>query len=358
MNGERLLFMVRSKLLILRKVSSKALLLTLSLFVILTIATLQTQIHHSARASTPSWQQFVFTGPSGSLPYFVYTPQNYQTGTTVPLIVMLHACGQTAIDFATGTQMNQLAERYNFVVAYPQQLGIYNPALCWNWFKPADQVRGTGEPAIIAGIVRQIESSTSRWTIDRHRIYVTGLSAGAAMAVVLGATYPDIFAAIGVHSGAEYGAVTSPVNGGQAYLHGGPDPIQQGKAAYKAMGRFARVVPTIVFHGTVDPVSRPINGKQVVQQWMETDFLASHGTYHADFNHPSSTIKGAVPGGQTYTVYKWNDTHGNEIEEYWLINGMVHAWSGGAPYYFTDLLGPNASLAMYTFFMHHPLIDQ
>ena len=357
MNGEQRLFNVGRKFLIQGKVSSRALLFTLSLLVILTIATTQAPSLRSAHASNMSWQQFVYNGPNGSRPYFVYTPENYQVGTTVPLIVMLHGCTQTAIDFATGTQMNQLAERYHFIVAYPQQLSIYNPALCWNWFNPSNQVRGGGESAIIAGIVQEIENNTSQWTIDRHRIYVTGLSAGAAMAVILGATYPDIFAAIGVHSGAEYGAITSPLSGGLAFLQGGPDPIQQGRAAFAAMGSFARVVPTIVFHGTVDPVSWPINGKQVVQQWMETDSLASHGTYHADFNHPSSTMIGTVPGGHSYTVYKWNATNGNEVEEYWLINGMGHAWSGGGPYNFTDLEGPSASLAMYTFFKDHPMID-
>jgi poly(hydroxyalkanoate) depolymerase family esterase len=351
MNGEQQLLKVRSKFLIQREVSTKALLFTLSLSVILTIATLQAQYHHSAHANNLSWQQFVYNGSNGSRPYFVYTPENYRFGTRVPLIVMLHGCIQTAIDFATGTQMNQLAERYHFVVAYPQQLGIYNPALCWNWFVPSNQVRRGGEPAIIAGIVHEIENNTSRWTIDRHRIYVAGLSAGAAMAVILGATYPDIFAAIGVHSGAEYGAITSPLSGGQAFLHGGPDPIQQGKAAFAAMGNFARVVPTIVFHGTEDLVSWPINGKQVVQQWMETDFLASHDTYHADFNHPSSTMKGKVSGGHTYTVYKWNSIYGHEVEEFWLIHAMGHAWSGGNPYNFTDLQGPGASLAMYSFFI-------
>jgi len=357
MNGEQHLFKVRRKFLTQREVPSKALLFTLSLLVILTITTLQAQYHHSAHASNLSWQQFVYNGPNGSRPYFVYTPENYRIGIRVPLIVMLHGCIQTTIDFAIGTQMNQLAERYNFVVVYPQQLSIYNPALCWNWFNPSNQVRGAGESAIIAGIVQEIENNISQWTIDRHRIYVTGFSAGAAMAVILGATYPDIFAAIGVHSGAEYGAITSPLSGGLAFLLGGPDPIQQGKAAFAVMGSFARVVPTIVFHGTEDPISWPINGKQVVQQWMETDFLASHGTYHADFNHPSSTMKGTIPGGHIYTVDKWNATNGNEVEEFWLINGMGHAWSGGNPYNFTDLQGPGASLAMYTFFKDHPMND-
>jgi poly(hydroxyalkanoate) depolymerase family esterase len=328
---------------------------TLLLIVILAVAALLAQIQHSARASNLTWQQFIYSGPAGSRPYFVYTPETYQVGTAVPLIVMLHGCLQTALDFAIGTQMNQLAEQYHFIVAYPQQTSLYNPDLCWNWFDPSNQVRGRGEPAILAGIVQEIESHTDRWTIDRQRIYVTGLSAGAAMSVLLGATYPHIFAAIGVHSGAEYGAITSPLSGGTAFLQGGPDPIQQGKAAFAAMGHFARVVPTIVFHGTKDLVSAPINGKQVVQQWMETDFLASHGTYQAKFNAPSSTRDGQVPGGHSYTVYTWNDTNGNEVQEYWVINGMGHAWSGGNPYNFTDLKGPSASQAMYAFFMNHPM---
>ena len=347
--------MLRRIFLVHRRGNSGIHLITFLLIVILAVATLLAQFQHSARASNLPWQQFIYSGPAGSRPYFVYTPENYQVGTAVPLIVMLHGCLQTPLDLAIGTQMNQLAEQYHFIVAYPQQTSLNNLSLCWNWFDPANQVRGGGEPGILAGIVKEIESHTDRWTIDRHRIYVTGISAGGAMSVILGATYPDIFAAIGVHSGAEYGAITSPLNGGAAFLQGGPDPIQQGRAAFAAMGSFARVVPTIVFHGTNDLVSAPINGKQVVQQWMETDSLASQGNYQADFNAPSSTTNGQVPGGHSYTIYTWNDNNGNEVQEYWLINGMGHAWSGGNPYNFTDLEGPSASLAMYTFFKNHPL---
>jgi len=321
----------------------------------LAVATPFTQFRHSARASNLPWQQFLYNGPAGSRPYFVYTPENYQDGTAVPLIVMLHGCAQTPVDFAIGTQMNQLAEQYNFIVAYPQQTSAYNAALCWNWFDPANQFRGSGEPAIIAGIVQEIESHTERWTIDRHRIYVTGISAGGAMAVILGATYPDIFAAIGVHSGAEYRATISPLNVGEVLLQGGPDPVQQGQVAFAAMGSFARIVPTIVFHGTDDAVARPINGNQVVQQCMETDSLVSRGTYQADFNAPSNTINGQVPAGHSYTVYQWNDNNGNEIQEYWLVNGLGHVWSGGNPGDFSDPQGPSASLAMYTFFKNHPM---
>jgi poly(hydroxyalkanoate) depolymerase family esterase len=336
-------------------VSFRTRLFTLLLFICLAFSALLAQFHSGARASDLQWQQFIYNGPAGSRPYFVYTPKNYQVGTPVPLIVMLHGCTQTPLDFAAGTQMNQLAEQYNFIVAYPQQTSIYNAALCWNWFDRANQFRGSGEPAIIAGIVQEIEAQAAQWTIDRHRIYLTGISAGGAMSVILGATYPDIFAAIGVHSGAEYGAITSLLTGGQFPLKGGSDPIRQGKAAFAAMGSFARVVPTIVFHGTDDLVAAPVNGNQVVEQWMETDFLASHGAYRADFNHPSSTTDGQVPGGHSYTVYRWNDATGNEVQEYWLVNGMGHAWSGGNAGIFSDPRGPGASLAMYRFFEGHPI---
>ncbi len=308
-----------------------------------------------AKASNIVWQQYTYDSPVGSRPYFVYTPQNYQVGTAVPLIVMLHGCGQTAADFATGTHMNQLAEEYNFIVAYPQETSNAGINGCWNWYDSAHQFRDGGEPAIIAGIVLAIEENTTRWTIDSRRVYVTGISAGAGMSVILGATYPDIFAAIGVHSGVEYRAATRLQDLLSVMRKGGPDPTRQGQTAYDAMGNFARVVPTIVFQGTSDVIVNRINGDQVVQQWMQTDKLVSNGTYHADFANPTSVTTDLAPGGRTYIVYRWCDSNGNEVQEYWRINGMGHAWSGGNGGSFTDPRGPDASLAMYTFFMKHPM---
>jgi poly(hydroxyalkanoate) depolymerase family esterase len=305
-------------------------------------------------ASSGVWQHYIYSGPAGSRPYFVYTPANYQVGTAVPLIVMLHGCTQTPADFAAGTQMDQLADQKQFIVVYPQQTSTYNLLECWNWFDTADQVRGSGEPAIIAGIVQTVEQNTSQWTIDSRRVYVAGMSAGAAMAVIMGATYPDIFTAIGVHSGLEYQAGTSEVSGVLAQSRGGPNPTQQGQAAYNAMGCAARVVPIIVFQGTSDYTVYPINGDQVAQQWMETDHLASNNIYNASFSSPATTTNGQISGGHSYTTYTWNDNNGNEIEEYWKINGMGHAWSGGSTSgSYTDPQGPNASLAMYNFFMSH-----
>ncbi len=302
------------------------------------------------------WQEYNYSGPNGSRPFFVYTPTSYQAGVAVPLVVMLHGCTQSALDLATGTQMNQLAEQHNFIVVYPQQISASNQYLCWNWFDQANQSRDKGEPAIIAGIVQSMAQDTVQWTIDTHRIYVAGISAGAALAVILGVTYPDIFAAIGVHAGLEYQAATNSSAGLRASRNGGPDPRQQGLLAYETMGSVARVVPTIVFHGTRDYAINIINGDQTVQQWMYTDMLASHGEYNADFAAPTTTTNGQVPGGRSYVTYGWNDANSNEIQQYWKVNGLGHAWSGGNPAgSYTDPKGPNASQAIYSFFLLHSL---
>jgi len=301
-------------------------------------------------------QQYTYSSPAGNLPYVVYTPLNYRAGTPVPLLVMLHGCTQSAADFAAGTQMNLVAEEHNFIVVYPQQVRKNNSLYCWNWFDLANQSRDHGEPAMIVGIVQDILQNTAQWTIDTARIYVAGISAGAAMSVILGATYPDIFAAIGIHSGFEYQALKSHRGALTISKRGGPDPLQQGLAAYEAMGSYARIVPTIVFHGTKDTVINITNGDQVVQQWMQTDMLASHDTYVADFNAPATATTYKIPTGYAYTVYTWQNSRGKTIQEYWKVNGLGHAWSGGnSSGSYTDSRGPSASEALYAFFMHHSM---
>jgi len=308
------------------------------------------------RAAQGRWEKYTYQGEAGSRDYFVYTPANYQIGSAVPLLVMLHGCTEGPEDFASITHMNQLADQQQFIVVYPRQASGDNPEACWDWFESAQQSRGSGEPALLAGITQTVKQNTAQWTIDPSRVYVAGLSAGAAMAVILGATYPDIFAAIGVHSGLEYAAATSQQEAFLAMFLGGPDPMQQGQLAYHAMGSGARVVPTIVFHGTDDHIVQPLNGDQVIRQWMTTDRLASQGAYTADFGKPSSVIAGQVPGGRSYTVFPWDDPHGNVVQVYWKVDGMDHAWSGGsAGKPFSDPRGPNAILAMYQFFLAHPM---
>lgn len=312
----------------------------------------------AGHAANGKWEQFSYSGTGGSRPYFVYTPAGYTVGTTVPVVVMLHGCTQTPADFAAGTGMNELADLNNFIVVYPQQTSTYNQNQCWNWFESAHQARGAGEPAIINGIVKAVQANTSKWSVDPNRVFVTGLSAGAGMSVIMGATYPDVFAAIGVAAGLEYKAATTMNNAFTAMRQGGPNPVTQGQAAYNAAGSAARVVPTIVFQGTGDYTVYPINGDQVVQQWIETNRLASGGAYNASFGSPSSTTTGTVPTsqGRSYTVYKWNDNNGNLIQEYWKVNGMGHAWSGGSSNgSYTDPNGPSATQQMYAFFMNHPM---
>ena len=303
-----------------------------------------------------TWQEYSYNGPQGARSYFVYTPQGYQADRPAPLVVMLHGCRQTPEDFAAGTQMNVLADQHQVIVVYPKQPNVSNRQRCWNWFQATNHIRDSGEPALIVGIVQAVKQATSNWTIDPARVYVAGLSAGGALAGILGSTYPDVFAAIGIHSGTVYQAATSVDAGLKVMRGGGPDPVQQGQLAYQAMGGFARVVPTIVFQGTRDYIVAPINGDQVTQQWMQTNRLASGGSYAPDFAKPASIVSGRLPRGRAYTVRRWNDVQGTEIQAYWQVIGMGHAWSGGSySGSYADPKGPSASPALYEFFMAHPM---
>ncbi|MBM7702450.1 PHB depolymerase family esterase [Metabacillus iocasae] len=285
--------------------------------------------------------------------YKVYVPERYQAGTKVPLVVMLHGCTQDATQFSSGTQMNNLAEIENFLVLYPEQPSSANSNKCWNWFESAHQSRGSGEPALIAGMVNQVKSD---YTIDDNRVYVGGLSAGAAMSVIMGATYPDIFAAISVGAGLEYKAATSLTGAFTAMNSGGPNPSQQGDAAYNAMGAYKRVVPVIVFHGTSDTTVYPVNGHQVISQWAQTNDRASDGVDNNNMDDTADqTVMGTVSGGRSYTQYIYKDHNGTAIMEKYIVDGMGHAWSGGSTAgSYTDPKGPNATQLSWNFFKSHP----
>ena len=298
------------------------------------------------------WEQRVEVGPAGRRSYFVYTPAGLRHGTAVQLVVVLHACTQTAKDAALSTGVNALADRAGFVAVYPEQSALHNLARCWNWFDPRNQVRGSGEPAEIARITERVLSRPGGATLDRRRVFVMGISAGGAMAVTLGATYPDVYAAVGIHSTVEYAAAQSPLAAAHAARFGGPNPEQQGRLAHAAMGPRARVVPVIVFHGQADLIVRPVNGDQVVRQWLATSRLASGQATGLDFARPSATRADRAPGGLSYSVRTWNDNAGRPVVQYWTVAGLGHAWSGAAPAGpFADPRGPNATQAMYDFFI-------
>jgi poly(hydroxyalkanoate) depolymerase family esterase len=274
----------------------------------------------------------------GGRSYKLYVPSAY-AGQPLPLVVMLHGCTQDPDQFATGTNMNAVAEAHGFFALYPDEPSSAQSLKCWQWFDPAHQQRGSGEPAALVALVDHV---ASQYAVDGTHTFAAGLSAGAAMSVVLGATYPDRFSAIVVAAGLEYAAASSLAGASTAQLDGGPDPAQQGKLAAMAMSGGARPVRVLVVHGTSDAIVAPVNGDQVAAQWRDTDAqLGAAVPASAD-----STEMGAVPGGRSYTITRWGD---------WVqkvaVDGMGHAWSGGdASGSYTDPKGPNASELAWQFF--------
>jgi poly(hydroxyalkanoate) depolymerase family esterase len=284
-------------------------------------------------------------------PVFVYAPPGLDAGVPAPLVVMLHGCTQTAASFSAGSLMNRTADRHGFVVAYPEQSRDDNPGCCWNWFSTSHQARGGGEPAAIAGAARTVADAADRWTIDPARVFVAGMSAGGAMAAVMAATYPDVFAAVAIHSGLAYASARSLPSATQAMGRGGPDPEGLGDLAFAAMGAAARVVPAIVLHGTADATVAPVNGEHAVRQWMATNRRASGGAYAAEFDRPDAVVRDDGSGGMAFTRRTWLDSDGRLVQEQIEVDGLGHAWSGGAAGgSYTDPRGPSAADAIHEFF--------
>jgi dienelactone hydrolase len=206
--------------------------------------------------------------------------------------------------------------------------------------------RSGGDPARIAAVTSSIEHN---YAVDTQRVYAAGLSSGGGMASVLGATYPDMFAAIGIGSGCEYAATAACAGYKSA------DPAQAAQQAYKEMGAHARPMPFIAFEGDGDTTVPPVNADQLVQQWLTTDDLADDGSLNGSVpGSPAKTSQGQVPGGRSYTLSTYNDGHGSELAQYWVVHGMNHAWSGGdGSQSYSDASGPDESAAMYAFFQSH-----
>jgi len=284
----------------------------------------------------------VYTSSAGSRAYKLYIPSGYQ-GQAVPLIVMLHGGTQTPDDFAAGTRMNVIAEQETCLVVYPAQPIHANPARCWNWFRPDDQRRDRGEPSLIAGITRQVMHD---YSIDPRRVYVGGLSAGAAAAAVMGATYPDLYAAIGVHSGLACGAADDLISAFAAMRHGGSPNSSAPDDTSVVLGD-RPPTPTIVFHGDRDTIVHPRNADHVIARSTEAA------------NWQTKVRRGQVPGGHAYTCTIHTDANGQAILEQWCIHGAGHAWSGGSPAgSYTDPRGPDAAKEMLRFFRDHPAVGR
>lgn len=280
------------------------------------------------------------TNQAGTRSYKLYIPSSYN-GQPLPLIVMLHGCTQHPDDFAAGTGMNAIAEDNNCFVVYPAQSQTANNSRCWNWFNTADQRRDKGEPSIIADITRDI---VREYKIDSSRIYVAGMSAGGAMAAVMAATYPDLYAAIGIHSGLPY-AVAHDMPSAFAAMKSRKGKATPLKAAGKAVP-LETTMPVIVFHGDRDATVHPSNGEQALAQCM--------GSMDAGRAANAATEQGKSPGGRSYTRTVLQDAQGKAVAEKWIVHGAGHAWSGGsASGSYTDPGGPDATREMLRFFQTH-----
>lgn len=267
-------------------------------------------------------------GTAGSREYKLYIPPA-SFAEPLPLVVMLHGCTQNPDDFAAGTQMNEAALKRGFYVLYPAQAQHANASRCWNWFKHNHQKRGRGEPALLAGMTRDV---MARYNIDPQRVYVAGLSAGGAMAAILGDAYPDLFAAVGVHSGLPTGSASN-VQTALSVMQSGAAP---------GAARTTTSPPTIVFHGDSDATVNPANGEHVV--------AASAGV------HAPETTRAKSANGRDYTRRIYRQVGGRVVAEHWAVHGAGHAWSGGSPLgSYTDGTGPDASEEMLRFFLANKL---
>lgn len=266
----------------------------------------------------------------GSLRYRLFKPAVSDVAKPLPLLVMLHGCGQTPEDFATGTGMNLLARERGVMVLYPGQSRQAHANRCWNWFDPAHAARGVGEAATIASLTRRVIELHGA---DPARVYVAGLSAGGSMALVLAHGYPDLFAGVGVHSGLPLGAARDQ---GSAVL-----AMQRGNPGV----RLLRPVPTIVFHGSLDGVVNPRNGRLIAIRAREP---------FAPLRHAQAV--GHSAGGRSYGKTVDRMGTGRALVEHWSVQGAGHAWSGGSVRgRFTDPKGPDASREMLRFLLRHSL---
>jgi poly(hydroxyalkanoate) depolymerase family esterase len=276
-----------------------------------------------------AFDERTFRCDAGSRDFKLYVPASAPLNPR-GLVVMLHGCKQNPDDFAVGTGMNAYAEIHGLLIAYPRQVDSHNRYCCWNWFEPAHQKRGTGEPAIIAQMALGL---IDEFRIDRSSVFVAGLSAGGAMAVIMGVTYPDVFKAVGVHSGLAFQSASNPL-AAIAVMRGYPVFGKLWRARRKSG---APSVRTIIFQGIADRVVRPSNAQPIADS-LDQGCQTNHETGSAN--------------GRTFSLARTVSTHGRPVIELWTVEGLGHAWSGGnAAGSFTDSKGPVASLEMVRFFV-------
>jgi poly(hydroxyalkanoate) depolymerase family esterase len=291
-------------------------------------------------------------------PYAVYVPSTYRRDAPAPLLVVIHGCDTTADAQAQISEYTPLAERHRFLVLYPDVDAVdIAVGRCWQaLFDARAEGRGRGDAGAIAAMTHFV---IRRWNVDPKRVYAIGISAGGFEASVLGADYPDLYAAIGIHSGAAYMAASVGCAAGSASRGA---TLGLAAEALRAMGRQARVMPVIVFHGDADPRIPYACGEQAYAQWLATDDMVLRREHRAALTSAMARVaRGAVPHGHTYTVRSIGPTSGCTLLQFWTIHGMGHYWSGGSknPAWarYTDPRGPSAAAASWAFFSRLRLAD-
>lgn len=296
----------------------------------------------TARAATPSavapgkWLSAQMPNAAGQrMSYWLYLPNHQPSEQGMPLVVMLHGCQQTATQFAQGTRMNLHAEKMGYAVLYPQQLVSSHPHRCWKWYDRATQ-EGGGDVQAIVAIIHQILTS---YRIDRSRVYVAGISAGAGMANILALNYPGLFAGVGLHSGPVFGAGHNTIGALGVMKHGAAG-LRADLAIQELLQRQPSFpgMPAILFQGEADHVVRPVNQVQLARQSMT-------------LNHLSGPAK--ITEKQRYRLHDFY-TGRKLMLRVARIEKLEHAWSGGdSTLAFNDRAGPNASKMMLDFFSRH-----
>jgi poly(hydroxyalkanoate) depolymerase family esterase len=280
-----------------------------------------------------------YAGAAGSRRYRLYFPAGYDASAPAPLLLMLHGCTQDAEDFARGTRMDQVADENGVVLAYPEQPAASQPQKCWTWYDPVHARGDAGEAGLLAGIVREVEAHHA---IDRRRVYVSGVSAGGAMAINLAAAHPEMFAGVAVHSGIPYRAAESVAQALGAMQGNGLDARRLKDAATEAIPHGVRFPALLVIHGAADPVVRVATGEALAKQWVDAQGLAA------------GVDSAGEAGGLGFRRSRWKDARGEVRVEALFVDGLGHAWSGGSTEgTFASVAGPDASREAMRFLLAH-----
>jgi poly(hydroxyalkanoate) depolymerase family esterase len=329
-------------------------LMSILLLPLLDLLLLRLSIPDISQANAPFGIVESYQSEEGQLNYLVYRPETAAADAEIPLVLALHGCTQDPFMLEASSGLKNLADTQGFMLIYPQQNANASPHRCWNWYEPRNQARETGEPSMLAGIVRQVSES---YAVDDSRIYVTGLSSGGAMTSILASCFPDLFAAAAVHSGMAYKSANSAAQALIAPFSGNQTPPNiAGEEAYRCSGTQNQTIPMLMLHGTADTVVFPINGRHTLEEFAQLNDFEDDGEDNDSVQAvPTNTQTQQVEGGHSYIVEDYN-YNGELLMQAYIVDGLQHMWSGGTGIYpLSDPKAPNATQIFWDFMSQYQL---